>query len=324
MNHSDPTGRALQLLSLLQTHRRWSSDELAAELAVTTRTVRRDIDRLRTLGYAVDAAPGADGGYRLAAGAHLPPLMFDDDEAVALAVGLWSAASSPLEGVEDTALRALAKIEALLPDRVRRRTSAITSNVSTYRWRDPDAERVDMKTVSTATAACRDREELRFSYVSKTGDQTHRLVEPHRLVAVDQRWYLLAWDLRRIDWRTFRLDRMSDATPAGVRFETRPIPGGDPAAFVADNLGAAPQPYVATVRVVASSEQMHAVAPWLTEAATENEHGTIDVELRAATASRLSIHVARLAADFDVEVIGGSRTDEDVRERLRLISRRLA
>ncbi len=323
MGGSDPTRRVLRLLDLLQTHRRWRSDELATELEVTTRTVRRDIDRLRTLGYPVDSAPGLDGGYRLAAGAHLPPLMFDDDEAVALAVGLWSAASSPLEGAEDTALRALAKIESLMPERVRRRTSAITSSVSTHRWHDLRAEQVDIATVSTVTATCRDDEELRFSYVSKSGDATERLVEPHRLVAVDRRWYLLAWDVRRSDWRTFRLDRMSEARAAGVRFVARDIPGGDPAAFVAENLGATPRPFVVTVRVSASFDELDAVAPWLTESCVARR-GALDVELRATAPDRLVTQIARIASVFDVQLIGRGETVDEVRRQLGVISARLA
>ena len=320
---SDPTGRVLQLLSLLQTHRRWNSDELAHELAVTPRTVRRDIERLRVLGYPVEASPGVDGGYRLAAGAHLPPLMFDDDEAVALAVGLWTVSSSPLAGVEETSLRALAKVEALMPDRVRRRTTAITSSVSTHRWHDHDVERVDIETVSVVTSACRDREELRFAYVSKTGETTDRLVEPHRLVAIEQRWYLLAWDLRRSDWRTFRLDRIERARAAGARFEPRPIPGGDPAAFVVANLGGARSTCRATVRVGARLDDVHAVAPWLTDDATVRGERHVDLRLRGQRIEHLVSHTVRLASAFDVEVVGDSNDDHDLRSRLAAVAERL-
>lgn len=320
---SDPTGRVLHLLSLLQTHGRWSSDELATELEVTTRTVRRDIERLRVLGYPVDAAPGADGGYRLAAGAHLPPLMFDDEEAVALAVGLWSAASSPLAGVEDTALRALTKIESLMPDRVRRRTTAITSTVSTHRWGGSDSDRVDFETIAAVTATCRDTEELRFSYVARTGDSTDRLVEPHRLVAIDPHWYLLAWDLRRDDWRTFRLDRMTATRAAGRRFTVRTVPGGDPAAFVAANLGSAHDRCTVTVTVAASFDDVHAVAPWLTSDATVRADGSVDLELRAERAEQIALQIARLAGDFDVAVVDDGSATEDVLDRVRIIGSRL-
>ncbi|MEL6890170.1 MAG: HTH domain-containing protein, partial [Actinomycetota bacterium] len=157
----DPTGRVLELLSLLQSHRRWTSPELAERLGITVRTVRRDIDRLRTLGYPVDAAPGAAGGYRLAAGTHLPPLLFDDDEAVAIGVGLLTATTTPLAGIETTALRALAKLETLLPDRLRRRLTAINAAASVHRWGDA-SETVEMESLTSITTACRDREELRF------------------------------------------------------------------------------------------------------------------------------------------------------------------
>ncbi len=319
---SDPTGRVLQLLSLLQTHRRWRSAELAAELDVTPRTVRRDIDRLRALGYPVEATPGVDGGYRLAAGAHLPPLMLDDDEAVAIAVGLWSATSAPLDGIEDTALRALAKIESLLPDRIRRRTTAITSNVSTYRWREEQAT-IDIAIVTTVTAACRDHEELRFAYVSRAGEASDRLVQPHRLVSVDQRWYLLAWDLRRDGWRTFRLDRLGEPRPAGVRFEPRAVPGGDPAAYVADHLGSAPQPYEITVHVEADLEAVHGRVPWLTDSATQRDDGTVDLLLRGGGPAQIATQIARLAASFDVAIVGDDQAERDVREAVRAVATRL-
>ncbi len=318
---SDPTGRVLQLLSLLQTHRRWSSSELAVELEVTTRTVRRDIDRLRALGYPVEASPGVDGGYRLAAGAHLPPLMLDDDEAVAIAVGLWSATSAPIDGIEDTALRALAKVESLLPDRIRRRTTAITSNVSTYRWHEEQPS-VDIAVVTTVTAACRDHEELRFAYVSKVGDASDRLVEPHRLVSVDQRWYLLAWDLRRGDWRTFRLDRLSDPRPAGARFTPREVPGGDPASFVADNLGSAPLPYEVAVVVGATFDAVHGRVPWLVDNATTRADGTVEVLLRGRSPAQIATQIARLAASFDVTIVGDDVPD-DVRTSVREVAARL-
>ena len=215
---NDPTGRALQLLSLLQTHRLWRGSELADRLDVTERTVRRDVDRLRGLGYPVDATPGIDGGYRLAAGAHLPPLVFDDEEAVAVAVGLRAAAGAAITGIEDTSVRALAKIEQVLPDRLRRRVSALGANVSPLGWGHGDVGVVDPDALSILASACRDHEEVRFDYQRRDGDNSRRLVEPHRLVTADRRWYLVAWDLRRTDWRTFRLDRLRDTRLAGRRF----------------------------------------------------------------------------------------------------------
>src|SRR5215470_13566644 len=212
MSGADPTERALQLLSL-----------------------RRDVDRLRTLGYPVDATPGSGGGYRLAAGAHLPPLLLDDEEAVAIAVGLRSAASASIEGMEDTAVRALAKLEQVLPDRLRRRVLAVHANVASLRWADEDAV-VDPDALAVLALACRDREQVRFDYTRRDGEEASRLVEPYQLVSTGRRWYLAAWDVRRDDWRTFRLDRLQRARLAGGRCAAREIPGGDATAFVARSI----------------------------------------------------------------------------------------
>lgn len=318
----DPTGRVLQLLSLLQSHRRWTSTELADSLGITTRTVRRDIERLRRLGYPVEAVPGVSGGYRLAAGAHLPPLMFDDDEAVAIAVGLWAATDSPLTGIEETALRALTKLETLLPDRLRRRMNAIRASTSIYRWsEDDELARTDIETLLGITASCRDTEEIRFAYVDRSGAATDRLVEPHQLVAVDQRWYLLAWDLRRAAWRTFRADRIDAVRGAGRRFDRRPIPGGDPAAFVADNLGRTPQPYTLVVSVGASPDRVAAVVPWLADDAVDRGDGRTDVTIRSNRRDRLAVSIARLATSFDIDLAPG--TDPELIEQLRSMSTRL-
>ena len=204
---ADPTERALLLLSLLQTHRFWPGEELTGRLGVSARTLRRDVDRLRSLGYPVDATPGSGGGYRLAAGAHLPPLLLDDDEAVAIAVGLRSAASASIDGMEDIALRALAKLEQVLPDRLRRRVLAVHTNVASLQWSDGGPV-VDAEALAVLALACRDREQVRFDYRRRDGDDSSRLVDPYQLVSTGRRWYLVAWDVRRDDWRTFRLDRL--------------------------------------------------------------------------------------------------------------------
>ncbi len=319
---NDPTGRVLQLLSLLQRHRRWTSSELGDELGVTARTVRRDIERLRRLGYPVEAAPGVDGGYRLAAGAHLPPLMFDDEEAVAIAVGLWTATSTPLAGIADTSLRALAKLETLLPDRLRRRLDAIATSASTYRWADgPSEERVDIETLVDVTAACRDAEELRFGYVDRSGEQSDRLVEPHRLVAVEERWYLLSWDVRRGDWRTFRADRMIDVRAAGRRFTPRPIPGGDPASFVATNLARAKTPSEVTITVEASPADVEESAPWLAEdlEAVDDRHTAVTV--RATRPEYAAVTIARLAGNFPLSLPDDA--DDRLVDRVRTIAAHL-
>ncbi len=236
---NDPTARALQLLSLLQTHRLWRGAELAERLSVTERTVRRDVDRLRELGYPVDATPGSDGGYRLAAGAHLPPLLFDDEEAVAVAVGLRAAASVAITGIEDSSLRALAKVEQALPDHVRRRVSALNQSVVSLQ-RSGGGGPVDPQALSMLAVACRNHEEVRFEYQGRDGEPGQRLVEPHQLLSAGSLWYLIAWDLRRSHWRTFRLDRIGGVRPAGPRFTPRAIPGGDAATFLANSVASLP------------------------------------------------------------------------------------
>ena len=215
----DPTARALALLSLLQTHRRWRGSELAERLGVTERTVRRDVDRLRGLGYPVDADPGIDGGYTLAVGAQVPPLLLDDDEAVALVVGIRANALASIEGIEDTSVRLMAKLDRLLPDRVRRRVEALHTNVEVLAW-SPDSEWIAASTLTTLAQGCRDREEVRFDYRRGDGEESRRLVQPAQLVSAGRRWYLVAWDVRRNDWRTFRVDRIEAPSLAGVRFES--------------------------------------------------------------------------------------------------------
>ena len=212
---ADPTERALLLLSLLQTHRFWSGEELTVRLGVSARTLRRDVDRLRTFGYPVDATPGTGGGYRLAAGAHLPPLLLDDDEAVAIAVGLRAAASASIDGMEDTSLRALAKLEQVLPDHLRRRVRAVHANIASLG--NGGGPTVDPDALAVLALACRDHEQVRFDYRRRDGDEASRLVEPHQLVSMGRRWYLVAWDVRRDGWRTFRLDRLERARLAGSR-----------------------------------------------------------------------------------------------------------
>ncbi|GAB3253752.1 helix-turn-helix transcriptional regulator [Kineosporia babensis] len=231
---AETSKRLLQLLSLLQTPREWSGPELAQRLSVSTRTIRHDIERLRSLGYPVDATRGSVGGYRLGAGADLPPLLLEDDEAVAIALSLRTAAGGAVSGLEESALRALTKLQRVLPSRLGRRVDAL----SAYTVRvGPGAGAtqipvVDPSTLSLLASACRDRERVRFAYADHTGNASKRAVEPHRLVSWGRRWYLVAWDLDRKDWRTFRVDRISDPLGVGARFTEREVPGGDAAAFV--------------------------------------------------------------------------------------------
>lgn len=304
---NDPTSRALELLSLLQTHRLWRGAELAERLDVTERTVRRDVERLRDLGYPVDATTGTEGGYRLAAGAHLPPLVLDDDEAVAVAVGLRSAAGAAIEGIEDTSLRAMAKIEQLLPGRLKRQVSALNSSVVELRRSGDSDERIDPDALSVLAAACRDLEEVRFDYRRRDGVDSRRLVEPHQLVTSGRRWYLVAWDLRREDWRTFRLDRLSDAQRAGRRFTGRNVPGGNAAAFVASSITAAPNQSEALLLVSDPYEAIGDTLRWIDHMSAETEFDSNSnscvIRVRAGDIHRLVLDIARIALASTVTVL---------------------
>ena len=217
----ETSARLLRLLSLLQARRDWTGTELAARLGVTTRTIRHDVERLRGLGYPVDARPGVAGGYRLGTGGALPPLLLDDEEAVAVAVGLRTAASGSVAGIEETSVRALAKLQQVLPSRLRHRVSAFQAYALPVPSRGPH---VDPDLLTMIASACRDHERLRFDYRAHDGAPSRRDVEPYRLVHDRQRWYLVAWDTDRAAWRTFRVDRIEPRPPAGPRFTPRALP----------------------------------------------------------------------------------------------------
>ena len=227
------SARLLALLSLLQVRREWTGQELADRLEVGPRTIRRDVDKLRSLGYPIEAAPGVAGGYRLGNGGELPPLLLDDAEAVAVAVGLRTAASGGIAGIEETSVRALAKLEQVLPGRLRRRVNALSHATSTFGVEGP---RIDPEVLATLAGACRDQVRLRYSYVARDERASQRIVEPAAVVYSGRRWYLVAFDLDRDDWRTFRLDRIRGRVRIGERGRRRTVPGGDPAAFVRERL----------------------------------------------------------------------------------------
>lgn len=214
---TDPTSRALTLLGLLESRVTWTGLELAARLGVTTRTLRRDVDRLRELGYVVDAEPGAAGGYSLGRGQVLPPLLLDEDEALAVTLSLATAAASGLAADAEAALRALGKLEDVLPPALRQRSRELRGSVEAV-----GQPGVDPEVLARASEAVRRRQRLRFSYATRGGESTRRWVEPHHLVAMDQHWYLLAWDIDRADWRTFRLDRAGEPEVSGWEFRRRP------------------------------------------------------------------------------------------------------
>lgn len=225
------SSRLLTLLSLLQTRREWSGLVLADRLDISLRTVRRDVDRLRELGYPIAAVKGPDGGYRLSAGTELPPLLFDDEQAVALTVALQIAATSQGNGLAEAAERALNTIRQVMPARLRHRINALQVTAVERPTTRP-AEPVDGDVLLAISAAVHAHETLRFDYGADT-DKPPRRAEPHHVITWDGRWYLIAWDLDRADWRTFRADRIALRTPNGPRFTPRELPGGDVATFVA-------------------------------------------------------------------------------------------
>lgn len=257
----ETSARLLRLLSLLQTRRDWSGADLADRLGVTDRTVRRDVDKLRSLGYPVHASTGTTGGYRLGAGAALPPLLLDDEEAVAVAIGLRGAAGGTVAGIEETSVRALAKLEQVLPSRLRNQVNALQSAMLPLPGRGPT---VDPATLSVIAATCRDHERLRFDYRDHDGDHTLRQVEPLRLVHTGRRWYLVAFDVDRDDWRTFRVDRLTPRTPTGPRFTPREPPDTDLAAYTSYKLSNSAYRYqgVFTLHMplAAATEQITATA----------------------------------------------------------------
>jgi len=254
----ETSARLLRLLSLLQQQRSWSGPQLAGRLGVTVRTVRRDVDRLRELGYPVHATVGNVGGYRLGAGASMPPLLLDDEEAVAVAVALRTAANTSVTGIEEISVRALTKLEQILPSRLRHRVSAFsTAAVSANR---PVAV-VSADLLTTLAAACRDHRRLRIDYRSHDGTESLRLVEPHRLVHAGRRWYLVAFDLDRDDWRTFRVDRLRPWTPPGPRFTPRTPPDEDISAYASWAVGVEQYRYQGRFTMHAPADQVAAKVP---------------------------------------------------------------
>ncbi|MEV8095121.1 YafY family protein [Kitasatospora sp. NPDC085879] len=248
---TDTPARLLALLSLLQTPREWPGGELADRLDVSPRTVRRDIERLRDLGYPVQATRGPVGGYRLVAGTAMPPLLLDDEEAVAIAVGLRTAAGHAVDGIEEASVRALAKLVQVLPSRLRHRVSAL--DTATVPMLPGDGPRIDPEDLALLASAVAAREQVRFDYRARDGARTRRRVEPHRLVSAGRRWYLVAHDTDRDDWRLFRVDRIADPQRTGLRCAPRELPAEDAAAFVAARLAGPSRSYraVATLHLPA-------------------------------------------------------------------------
>ncbi|GAA4221133.1 YafY family protein [Streptosporangium album] len=283
--------RLLRLLSLLQTHRDWSGTELAERLGVTTRTVRRDVDRLRELGYSIHASMGPVGGYRLGPGASLPPLLLDDEEAVAVTVGLHTTAAD-----HEASLRALTKVEQMLPSRLRHRVTALRSAVVAMPPRSVPT--VKAAVLTGISVAIRASEVLRFDYVSHNGTESRRGVEPHRLVCWGRKWYLVGWDVERTDWRTFRVDRISLRTPNGPRFTHREPPDGDVAAYLCRTMGFEMWPLRARLRVHASATD---VAGRVSGIVTPIDDHTCLLEIASDSFDLVVLTVGMLDVDFEVE-----------------------
>lgn len=295
---ANTSSRTLRLLSLLQTHRYWPGAELAARLGVSGRTLRRDIDRLRELGYPVEAERGVAGGYQLAAGAALPPLVLDDEEAVALVVGLHAAAQASVAGVAESSVRALAKVVRVMPPPLRARAEALRTMTVPARW-GGSASAVDPAILTTIAQACRDTERLRFAYTARSAAPGGRLVEPYRLVSLGRRWYLVAYDLTRHDWRSFRLDRMEDPVRTRERFHPRPLPADDAASFVRAGIRNLPAPHTVEVIIEAPAAAVRDhVGSW----GVVEDIGTQRCRLRMSSDSLdwPAMALGSLGADFEV------------------------
>ena len=296
----ETSARLLRLLSLLQTPRDWTGTELAGRLEVSQRTIRNDVERLRSLGYPVHATRGNVGGYRLGAGAQLPPLLLDDEEAVAVALSLRTATSGAIEGVEETSQRALAKLERVLPNRLRRQVNALQSQTVPVPRYD-NTPTADPELLTTLALACRDHETLRFDYETHQGEPSYRRAEPYRLANWGRRWYLVAYDLDRNDWRTFRADRMGPPRqPTGPKYRPRRLPREDLAAYVAGRVSAAAWRHRARVTVHAPATDVVARVNPAVGVVTAVDEKTCVLETGADSIESLAVHIGLLGYDFEV------------------------
>jgi biotin operon repressor BirA-like protein len=288
--------RLLQLLAMLQARRDWSGQDLASRLEVSTRTIRTDIERLRELGYPVEATPGVGGGYRLSHGTTMPPLLLDDEEAVAVAVALRTTAGAGVTGIEEASLRALVKLEQLLPSRLRHRIDAMRAATVSVPGAGPT---VDSAVLSAIAGAIRASERLRFDYVDHNGRETRRITEPQRLVVWGRRWYLLAWDVDRADWRTFRVDRVKPKIPTGPRFKPRNLTDEDAASYVQRSAGSATWRYRARIRVHAPLNQMRPLLPLAVDVSSDGPDCCI-IQAGSDTPHQLALYIGLLDTHFEI------------------------
>jgi predicted DNA-binding transcriptional regulator YafY len=311
---SGTSSRLLTLLSLLQARRDWPGGELADRLEVSSRTIRRDVERLRELGYPVESLTGPAGGYRLRAGTAMPPLLLDDDEAIAIAVGLSTAARASVTGIEETSVRALVKLEQVLPAHLRRRVRALQSATLTLPAGGPTVDPQDLTLIATA---CRDSECLRFAYRGRDGAASRREVEPHSLVNLGRRWYLVAWDRGREDWRTFRVDRLTRPAATGVRVPARTLPATDAADHIAKSMSAWKHRFEARVTLHAPAEEIRRRFPSHWGPVEPIDDHTCEYRTGDDDLDWLALRIAMIGVDFEVH------EPPELREHLRAMSRRL-
>ncbi|MFF3442686.1 helix-turn-helix transcriptional regulator [Streptosporangium sp. NPDC002721] len=310
----ETSARLLRLLALLQAHRDWSGTELAGRLEVSPRTVRRDIDKLRLLGYPINATGGVGGGYQLAAGASLPPLLLDDEEAVAVAVGLRTATAGAVTGIAETSVRALAKLDQVLPPRLRYRVGTLSAAMVTVPAAGPT---VDPSTLTEIASAVRDHRRLRFDYVSHDGSESVRDVEPYRLVNGGRRWYLFAWDTERSDWRRFRVDRLSPRVPTGPRFAPRPLPSDDLAGYFARGMTTDRHRYRAVLTMHGSAGAVTDEVPSTLGVVEPVDDDTCVLRIGSDSLDHLAVWVAAFGFEFEVH------EPPELVEHLRTLSARL-
>jgi predicted DNA-binding transcriptional regulator YafY len=310
----ETSARLLRLLALLQAHRDWSGALLAERLGVSRRTVRRDVDKLRLLGYPVDAVGGVGGGYRLAAGTALPPLLLDDEEAVAVAVGLRTAAAGAVTGIAETSVRALAKLEQVLPSRLRYQVDTLGSAMVTVPTLGPT---VDPSTLTAIAAAVRDHLRLRFDYLAHDGSASVRDVEPYRLVQNGRRWYLFAWDTGRSDWRSFRVDRLSVRVPGGPRFGPRPLPAEDLGSYLAMGMTTNPYRWQAVLTMHGSAREVADEVPPTIGVVEPVDERTCTLRIGSDSLDQLAVWVAAFGFEFDIH------EPPELVEHLRVLTARL-
>lgn len=322
---ADPTERALALLSLLSSQARWTGPELAQRLGVTERTVRRDIDRLRSLDYPVDSVGGTDGGYRLRSGSAIPPLFLDEDETVATVTALIVAIGSQTTGMVEGSTRALGKLHHVVPARLMSKAAAVEATA----WAGPatTVPQVEPKFVAALAEACRNRVAVHFGYRTRQDASSERRVEPASMMTVRSVWYLIGFDLDRDDWRLFRIDRMRSVTVTGHGISARDLPGGDPLTFLSRSLASAPYAHTVDIVVDGAPDELQTRMPWLNlarieqhEAGGDTNGATCTVHLGGDVLVEVVAETMRLVGEVKVRRISGS---QEVTERLDATQRRL-